>query len=349
MKVLKHSTPDLIDAFLKFIHIKGTFSDYIIEFQTTSDIQLSSDVAVLVGIAESTVVVERGQQEVADDNEDEEREGIPDGFLYARNGSLSVLFEMKRGGGKLYRPQLEAHKKKFLGVYSGGVREELVTWKSVLGFFTEQRKKYDDIHRNALLLDSFLEFCKIYMVGENTTEVPYDRHLALFSGRTFEVVNTLSNYALSLMNGVTPHVSFALEYKYPADAFPFFAICHKTKRVIFKPKGPYGLHIDLLVAKLFGRIMQTRHDNMANESFVHVDWIQTDDQINFLKEMIVYSFNCKYQNINPMPSEFIRKYDITKADYENSRLGREEQSFFHKGRYQRKVESEREKILSVLD
>lgn len=350
LKVLKHATPELIDSFLQFIHIEGTFSDYIVDFQMASDLQLSTDVGVLIGIAETTIVVERGQQEVAEDDEgDEERDGIPDGFLYARNGSLSVLFEMKRGGGKLYRPQLEAHKKRFLGVYTGGVREEIVTWKSVVGFFTEQRKKYDDVHRNALLLDSFLGFCKIHMVGENTTEVPYDRHLAVFSGKAFEVVRTLNEYALSLMNGVTPYVSGALEYKYPANALPFFTIWPSKKWLIFKPKGPYALHIDLLVAKLFGKNMETPFDDKANETFVHVDWVQTDDQIKFLIEMILYSFNSKYQTVNLTASDFIRKYDITKADYENSRLGRKEQSFFHEERYQRKVESEREKILSVIN
>jgi hypothetical protein len=350
LKVLKHATPDLIDAFLHYLNIKGNFSNYIVDFQITSDIELNTDVGVLLCIAETTVVVERGQQEVTEDDEGkEEMEGVPDGFLYARNGSLSVLFEMKRGRGKLYRPQLDAHKKRFQRVYTGDVIEKIITWKSVVGFFSEQRKNYNDVHRNALLLESFFEFCKIHMVGEIATEVSYDRYLSLFNGRAFEVVRTLNEYALSLMNGVTPYVSSALEYKYPTSALPFFAIWPSKKWLIFKPKGPYALYIDLLIAKLFGRNMETPFDNKVNETFVHVDWIQTNDQINFLKEMILYSFNSKYQNVNPTSSEFIRKYDIVKADYQNSRLGRKDQSFFHKDRFQPKVESERKKILSVFD
>jgi hypothetical protein len=348
LKVLKYATSEITDSFIRFVGVNGQFGDYVYDFQVGNDVQVDTQNAVLIGIAETKQIVDI-RDAVEEDKEDvsiEEREGIPDGFLHARNGSLSILFEMKRGGGKLYRQQLDAHKRRFVGI--DDVQEIVLTWRMVREFMLKERLNYEEIHRNTLLLDAFQEFCKEYMIGEDPTEITHDRYLARFQGRTFEVLHALDECALSLMNDQTPHIANALEYKIAPNAKPVFTIWTDRRWIIFKPKAPYGLHVDLLTAKLFGKSLVTPFDDKSQESFLHIDWIQTEEQIEQLKEMIKYSTESKYHNRNLTAREFILRYNISMTDYQNSRLGRPDQSFFHKNGYQARVEQERERILNAL-
>lgn len=345
IKVFKHATSELTDSFLQFVGLNGQYGDYSYDFQTTNDVHMNTDIAVLVGIAETDQIILSGSTDDDFNEEDEEQEGIPDAFLHARIGSMTILFEMKRGGGKLHRRQLNAHKRKFVGIHTEEVRELILTWKSVCDFFKIERTRYQGIHRNALLLDSFDQFCKIHMVGEERSDVTYDRYIARYEGRKFEVVNSLSIYALSL-EGVIPQASNgAVEYKYPATAKPFFTIWLDRDWIIFKPKSPFGLHLDLLTAKLFGRNLETIFDSKSQESFLHIDWIESDEQLAILKDMIKYAYENKNQKVTISAMAFVRNYDIKMVDYLNSRLGRPDQSWI---KYQPKVEEERGRILSAL-
>jgi hypothetical protein len=92
----------------------------------------------------------------------------------------------------------------------------------------------------------------------------------------------------------------------------------------------------------------TPFDDKLQESFLHIDWIQTEEQIELLKEVINYSFENKYHNRNLTAKEFIVRFNISMCDYQNSRLGRPDQSFFHKNGYQARVEQERERVLHAL-
>ncbi|KQX51232.1 hypothetical protein ASD40_35675 [Paenibacillus sp. Root444D2] len=100
LKVLMHGTAELTDAFLDFVGVQGEYVGYKYDFQFGRAVQMSIDRAVLIGIAE-TEIVHPGTA-TPQDEEDEEQEGIPDGYLYASHGSCCL---------NIKSPQSEVRKK----------------------------------------------------------------------------------------------------------------------------------------------------------------------------------------------------------------------------------------------
>jgi hypothetical protein len=341
MKVMMHSTPELTDRFLDFIGIQGDYGAYMYDFQFGNDIQMDIKRAVLVGIAESGDVLTVQTRIEQEEEQEVEQEGIPDGYLYANRGAIALLFEMKRGGGRLYRSQLDAHKRRFTGMDKDRVEEIILTWKQVLDFFKEQRLAYPVEHRNHLLIEGFVSFCELHFVGENTASVSPERIVARYD--TNGCLKALHDYAAALSGNPPRTMRDSMDYH--AEK-PFFTIWHGRGYLILKPQEMAGLYLDLLVAKQFGRNCFTPFDNKTQETFIRIDWIQTPEQLEQVKSMISLAYASKVRRQTLKARHFITNHGITSGNFALTRLGREDRSFF--GSKVPKVEALREEMLLAL-
>lgn len=339
-KVMMHATTDLTDSFLNFIGVNGDYGNYQYDFQFGNDIQMNIKRAVLVGIAESIDVLAM-QEPIEKENADEEQEGVPDGYLYASHGSLALLFEVKRGGGKLYRSQMDAHKRRFKGIDKESVEEIILSWKQVLEFLKQQLTTYPKEHRNYLLIEGFLSFCEFHFVGEVTSLVSPERIIARYDANGY--LKSLHDYCIALSGNSAKSMRDSLDYHVGK---PFFTIWYGRGYLILKPQEVVGLHLDLLVAKQFGICCSTPFDVKTQETFIRIDWIQTPEQLEQVKVMIKLAYASKINKQSFEVKRFIKEYGITLEDFRHTRLGKEEPSFF-KGKAA-KAESLRKEIMSIL-
>ncbi|MBP2114077.1 hypothetical protein [Paenibacillus silagei] len=344
LKVMMYSTSDLTDSFLNFIGLKGEYGVFSYDFQFGNDIQMNVQRAVLIGIAETRTVVGLDKPVKQEDVEGEGRDGIPDGYIYAGKGTLALLFEMKRGGGKLYRSQLNAHKQRFQGIDMDCVEEVILTWKQVLSFFEEQRMIYSTEHRNYLLIEGFLSFCEFHFVGEVNTAVSPERIIARYDMNGY--LKSLHEYCIGLSPNSAKSMRDSINYYVKGRSSAFFTVWYGRGYLVLKPQEIVGLQFDLLVAQQFGICCSTPYDYKTQETFIRIDWIQTPEQLEQVKLMIKLAYDSKINKQTFEIQQFIQEYGITINDFSQSRLAKKGISYFEPKTA--KVEELRKGILSVL-
>ncbi|KAA8995541.1 hypothetical protein F4V43_19270 [Paenibacillus spiritus] len=348
IKVLRYGTPELTQSFLLYAGIEGDYGDFKYDFQFGTAVQSRYNRNILIGIAETAEIDEEPTKE--EETQDREYEGIADGYLHAAKGSLAVLFEVKRGAGILNRPQLNAHKRRFKWMNPNQVEERLLTWRMVLEFLRTEREKYKSIHRNVLLIDGFIEFCSYHLIGKVSSELTPGEIINRYdlSGYLMELHDFASNFP-----GVTPLLSKSGSIEYYAVApngakRVFFTLWYAREIIVLKPKKMVGLYLDLLVAKTFLQNVEISYNYKTQETFIMFDWIQSREHLQLLRSWITTTYQNKINNQSIDIQKFISNNKITLKDFENSRIGREDDSFFHVKGYQNGIEPLRKAIRSIL-
>ncbi|WP_079506909.1 hypothetical protein [Mesobacillus jeotgali] len=321
-KLLEKSTKELTDRFLgSWI---GNFQigikrDYHFGTQLAKVMDAHTKRGVVLAISESGKI--KSSEEIGSNYI-----GVPDGYIYESNEALSVLVEIKIKDNPLTYKQLDAH----CQTISTCNHVDIIplTWREVRDFFEKEQQKYDNNHKNWLLIDEFQEFCDEHEVGRSKEDYQYliKRH-----AKEHNVLRSLDEYIKNkYLNVQVKKDGFqAIDYKTSAGK-TFFTIWYKENLIVFKPTRPYGVYIDLVIHKLGGEIVNTPYDYKSQEAFMLFSNLK-EEQCFVLSQIIDLCYESTCNKIELAPIEWVNLFQLTEEGLNASRIGRADINFFNKG------------------
>ena len=198
----------------------------------------------------------------SDDNQ--EKDGYPDGYFYDSHNKVLVLLESKIKSYELTQDQLNRHQARVVNYIHNDWNQKIITWAKVRDFLETSRTESGLNDKNAYIINHFNDLISIELLNEFHSESFFykaHQHQELAEQLHDQIIECIERNDCIKLD--PPYLNSGnkdcVEYK--TNKGSIAAIDLKAQRLILKPGGIHGL----LMREKYGRAYSGSYENLDGE------------------------------------------------------------------------------------